>query len=91
MLTLADAAKLGLTGRKSSVRIENIDSSSLEIFGMTLAKFLLQDNKKILFSRLAQVPSEVKLALPKWHKIYTKILLEYFNYAFIFSPDFPGK
>lgn len=36
--------KLGLTTRKSSVRVQDIDSNALEIYNMVTARFLLQDS-----------------------------------------------
>ncbi len=43
-MTLAYAAKLGLTTRKTSVGTQKIDGLPLETHGITSAKFLLQDS-----------------------------------------------
>lgn len=49
-MTLAYAAKLGLTIQNTSVKAQKIDGSTLETYSIVLAGFSLQDNlKKVWF------------------------------------------
>lgn len=42
-MTPAYVVKLGLTTQKTSVEVQKIDGSKLEVYDMVLASFLLQD------------------------------------------------
>ncbi len=68
-ITPAYATKLGLTARKTSVRAQKINSSPLDIYGIVLARFLLQDSLiRVRFFEetflLADISIEVVLGMP---------------------------
>ena len=68
-ITPAYVAKLGLEVRKTDIRAQKIDSSTLETFGMVLADFQVEDKiERVRFFQetflLADISAEVVLGMP---------------------------